>query len=360
MTGRIWFFEHISVASRTGTLPCSLVRRLPPDTYGSDIEAEDTVTDSSRWGGQLFPDRPSFPSVAKSTFEVSRSALDGVRSGGLIVAKSGLAFVWPRCGMILGSAAALGVFCISIYFAVGYVHYKRAAIDERVAAQRAERANADLQDALDRSRDELATTKALIDPRGDGTQLAVSEQYKADRIAQLTRALEQPRDLRLTDTQRPTLTARRSWETTELTDGNAEQLSAHSGFDQSKDKLQQLSAERDEAVGERDQLRARVGELEQELSLLLQSRRGPHPVAKAAATRTASLARAQAAVAAAIAPAPAPAAVVPTSEHPRQVAVVFPTKNFTPPGWVPTNFSNERAPIRENPTRRPAETNAKE
>jgi hypothetical protein len=40
---------------------------------------------------------------------------------------------------------------------------------------------------------------------------------------------------------------------------------------------------------------------------------------------------------------------VPAPEHPRQVAVIFPDKNFTPPGWVPTNFSNESVPIRGNP-----------
>jgi hypothetical protein len=46
---------------------------------------------------------------------------------------------------------------------------------------------------------------------------------------------------------------------------------------------------------------------------------------------------------------------VPATEHPRQVAVIFPDKNFTPPGWVPTNFSNESSPIRGNQFHRPAE-----
>jgi hypothetical protein len=110
----------------------------------------------------------------------------------------------------LGATAALAVFCTSTYFAVGYIHYKRAASNERVAAQRAERANADLQDALDRLRNELAVTEARNDTLSDegAQEIAVSEQYKADRIAQFTRALEQPRDLRLTsDTQRPTFLA---------------------------------------------------------------------------------------------------------------------------------------------------------
>jgi hypothetical protein len=345
------------VASRTGTLPWSLVRRSPPDIYGSDSEAEDTVTDSFRWGGRHFLDRPSFPSVAKSTLDVSRRVLDTLRSATLSVARNALAFVSPRPGT---TAVALAVFCTSTYCVVGYLHYQRAARDERVAAQRAERANADLQDALDRLRDELAVTKARNDTLDDeGTrEIAVSEQYKADRIAQYTLALEQSRDLRLTDMQRPIFAAGLSWKAAEFADEQAKQWLANRGLDQSQIKLQQLSAERDEAVGERDELQARVSELEQEL-LLLQSRRGPPRVAKVATTRKAPPARPPE-TSAAIVPASPPAAVVPPAEHPRQVAVVFPTRNFTPPVWVPTNFSNESAPIREKPTRRPAEINTKE
>src|SRR5882762_5924837 len=57
---------------------------------------------------------------------------------------------------------------------------KHAARDERVAAQRAERANVDLQVALDRLRDELVATKTRIDTLGDeGTQqIALSDQEK--------------------------------------------------------------------------------------------------------------------------------------------------------------------------------------
>jgi hypothetical protein len=297
------------------------------------------------WGSLLSADNRSFRAVANRTVHLSTSALDAVRSGGgLIVAKGDLlAFVWPRRGITtLGSAAALAVFCTSIYFAVGYVHYKRAAIDERVAAQRAEQTNADLQDALDRVRDELAVTKVRIDSPSEGTLLAASEQYKPDRMAQLIRALEQPRDLRLTDTQRPTLTAGLSWKTTAL----------------AEETLRHLNAERDEAVGERDQLRVRVSDLEQELSLL-HAQRGPRQAAKSATTRTAAPPRAPA-DAAAIAPASAPAVVAPASERRRQVAVVFPTKNFTPPDWVPTYFGDGGTLIHENSTRRPAESRPKD
>ena len=293
------------------------------------------MTDRLRWGYQLFPDHPSFRGVAKSTLDSSREALDAVRGGVLSVARNALAFVLTRP---LGAAVLITVLCASTFCAVGYVHYKHAASDERIAAQRTERANADLQDALDRLRDELAATKSRIDTPGDNGkgQTAASDQDKNDLIAQFTRWLEQPRDLQVADPQRLTRTVRLSGEP-----------GSYGSVDQNQIKLQQSSAERDEAVSERDQFRARVSELEQTLSLL-RSRRGLRPVAKAATVRAAFRGQVPAAAAADASASP-PAADVPAPEHPRQVAVIFPDKNFTPPGWVPTNFSNESVPIRGNP-----------
>jgi hypothetical protein len=301
------------------------------------------VTDLWRGGYRLSLDNASFRAVAKRTVDVSRGALDTVRNGVLSVARNSLAFVLSRP---LGAAVVVTTLSTSTFCGVGYVHYKHAASAERVAAQRAERANADLQDALDRLRDELAATMSRIGTPGDNGkgQTAASEPDNIDRVELFTRSLEQPHDLQLTDPQRPTWAVSLSWEPR-----------SHSSLDQNQVKLQQLSAERDEAAGERDQLRARVSELEQELSLL-RSRRGPRPVANAATVRPVPPGQAPEAEAA-IASAPA---IVQAPEHPRQVAVVFPTKNFTPPGWAPSNFSNESAPIRGNPTRRPAEANAKE
>jgi hypothetical protein len=257
------------------------------------------MTDRLRWGYQLFPDDPSFRAVAKSTLDISRDALDAVRGGVLSVARNALAFVLTRP---LGAAVLITVLCASTFCAVGYVHYKHAASDERIAAQRAERANADLQDALDQLRDELAATKSRIDTPGDNGkgQTAASEPDNIDRVAQFTRGLEQPHDLQLTDPQRPTWAVSLSWAPR-----------SHSSLDQNQVKLQQLSAERDEAAGARDQLRARVSELEQELSLL-RSRRGPRPVANAATVRPVSPGQAPEAEAAI---ASAPAAIVPAPEH---------------------------------------------
>jgi hypothetical protein len=296
------------------------------------------VTDHWRRGNPLSLDYPSFRAVAERALDVSRSALDAVSSGGLSVARNVVAFLLAHP---LGAAVVIITLSTSTFCAVDYVHYKHAASDERLAAQRAERANADLQDALDRLRDELAATSSRTDtPVDNGKgQTAAPEQDNTDRVAQFTRGLEQPRDLQLTDPQRPTWAVELKWEPR-----------SHGSLDQS---LEQLNAERDEAVSERDQLRSRVSELEQKLSLL-QSRPGLGPVAKAATVRRAlpDQAPPPAAIDASASP---PIAGAPAPDHPRQVAVIFPNKNFTSPGWAPTNFSNENLPIRGNPPHRPAE-----
>src|ERR1700693_4193569 len=59
--------------------------------------------------------------------------------------------------IIIAAACAATIYC-----ALGYLHYERFASNERIAAERAERANADLQDALYRVRDDLAATQARI------------------------------------------------------------------------------------------------------------------------------------------------------------------------------------------------------
>jgi len=302
---------------------------------------DNCMTGLLHWGNMLSPNDPSSCASTKRTRDVSRSALDAARSSVLRVARNALAVILTRP---LGTVVMITTLSTSTFCAVGYVHYRHAASEERSAAQRAERANADLQDALDRLHNELAATKSQLDrPDEPGKgQTAASEQDNADRVAQFTQGLEQPRYLQLTDPQRPTWAIRLGWEP-----------SSHSSLDQSPMKLQQLSAERDEAVGERDQLRARVSELEQKLSLL-QSRRGLRPVANAATVRAASPGQAPA-PAAADASASPPTADVQAPEHRRQVAVIFPDKNFTPPGWVPTNFSNESLPIRGNLPHRSAE-----
>jgi len=287
------------------------------------------VTDLLRWGSEFLPENRSLRAVVKSTQDVSRSAFYAVASRGSAAVSSVRAVAVARPGpTALGAVVALALGASS-YAAVGYLHYKHVAGTERVAAQRAERANADLQDAVDRLRNDLAAAQVRVDTLGDEAkrQTALSEQGKADRIAQLTRALEQAqRDLHLADAQRATLAARLSKEAAEVVDGQAKQSQAQSNLDQTQKKLQQLSTERDKALGERDHLRARVNELEQKLSAL-PARQAPRPVAEAAPilSAPAPAAAAPAVAFAPAAPAPVVARAAPAPEQPRQVAVVIPT-----------------------------------
>jgi murein DD-endopeptidase MepM/ murein hydrolase activator NlpD len=290
------------------------------------------VTDLWRWGSEFFPENRSLRAVVTRTQELSRSAFYAVASRGSAAVSSVRAFAVARPGPTAVGAVVVLALGASSYSAVGYLHYKHVAGSERTAAQRAERANADLQEAVDRLRNDLAAAQARVDTLGDEAkrQAALSEQGKADRIAQLTRALEQAqRDLHLADAQRATLAARLSKEAAEVVDGQAKQSQAQSNLDQTQKKLQQLSTERDKALGERDHLRVRVNELEQKLSAL-PARQAPRPVAEAAPILSAPAASAPAAAAPAVASAPAaPAPVVaraaPAPEQPRQVAVVIPT-----------------------------------
>jgi murein DD-endopeptidase MepM/ murein hydrolase activator NlpD len=121
-----------------------------------------------------------------------------------------LAFLaaWRRPTAV-GAAVACALATFS-YFAVGYFHYKHTASRERFAAQRAEQANLDLQHELDRLRDELAGQGGLNTDNDEANRpVAISEQDKTGRIAQLTRALEQTkRDLQLATEEREKLAVR--------------------------------------------------------------------------------------------------------------------------------------------------------
>ena len=62
----------------------------------------------------------------------------------------------------LGAALVLAL-SVASSAAVSYLHFQRLAGEERLAAERAERANTALQDALSRMRDELAAAELRID-----------------------------------------------------------------------------------------------------------------------------------------------------------------------------------------------------
>jgi murein DD-endopeptidase MepM/ murein hydrolase activator NlpD len=277
------------------------------------------VTDLVRWGSLSFPEKQWFWRRASSGLE--------------------FASAHPK-SVALGAAAAIGV-AASTYFASFYIRYEQLAAAEQAAVMHAERANADLQDALARLRDQVAaadqalnTAQSRIAELSDETkkQLAVSEQVvtsKADRIGQLTRALEQAqRELHLTEAQRVTLLARLSKADVDLTEEQARQHEAQAGLDQWQKKIQQLTADRDKAASERDHLRARVGELEQKHSMM----QAPAPVAEARPEPTATAPAAAAAVAPAapvaraepVRPTPAPRGQHPASSlSPEKLAALY-------------------------------------
>ena len=212
-----------------------------------------------------------------------------------------------RLQVALGLAAAIGVGSAT-WCGVAYMHYQQVAACELAAATRAERVNADLQGALARLQDQLAvarqnlnTAQSRLSSLSEDAQQSSSS--KADRIAQLSRALEQAqRDLHLVEAQRATLMARVSKAETDLAEGQTRQQQAQEW----QKKVQQLTAERDKAASERDQLRARITELEK--SSALRHQQAPKPVAAAQPQPVAAPAAQSASTEVAAAPAPATAA----------------------------------------------------
>lgn len=258
------------------------------------------MTDLLRWGSLGFPEKqPPWNRIASGF----RQALPRHRGAA-----------------VLASVAAIGVAGM-VYCGIGYIRYERLATAEGAAARHAELANADLQEAIARLRDQLGSANQTLNMAqrqiaelSDEAQqqIAASEQVatsKTDRIGQLTRALEQAqRDLRLAEAQRVTFMARLSKSEADAVEGHArQQQQVQAGHDQWQRRVQQLAADRDKAASERDHLRARVGELEQRLSLL-QTRQPPRPVAEARPEPPAAPATTAApAPAAQVAPAPAAA-----------------------------------------------------
>jgi murein DD-endopeptidase MepM/ murein hydrolase activator NlpD len=272
------------------------------------------VTDLVRGGSLGFRDKRSFRSRARSGF-------------GLVARH--------RRSIVIGGTAAIGL-ASSTYLAALYLRYERLATADTAAIARTEIANADLQEALGRLRDQLGTVNQALNTAQSRVatlseeaqrQLASSEQVsasKADRVAQLSHSLEQAqRELHLAEAQRVTLMARLSKAEAELAEGLARQQQAQSGLDQWQKKIQQLTSERDKAAIERDQLRARVSELEKH-SL---SRMQPPAQPLAAAQPRPAAPAAPETVAAAVPAAPTPPAAAPVA--PAQAVAPMPAPPVT-------------------------------
>jgi murein DD-endopeptidase MepM/ murein hydrolase activator NlpD len=230
----------------------------------------------------------------------------------------GLAVVLrDRRAALLGTAAAVGV-AASLGFGVVYIVHAGSAARQAAAVAREERANAALQNALAQLRDEVgATSQALRQAEGQIGQLSsqVKQQAAATQqatssqtgqVAQLAQALDQAeRELHLTEGQRATLMARLSMAETKQA---RQERAAATEWQQ---KMQALTADRDQAARERDELRARLNQLRQKLSLSRSAPAAGRAERRVAAARPAPTAASGAAAAAERAPRREIAVIVP-------------------------------------------------
>ena len=94
-------------------------------------------------------------------------------------------------GLLLAGAILLAVLAIASYAAFGYLRYERIAVAEKLAAGRAERANADLQDALARMGDQLTAEQARLDALNEQLAAAQARMKAADELERQLAAYEE-------------------------------------------------------------------------------------------------------------------------------------------------------------------------
>jgi hypothetical protein len=258
-----------------------------------------------------------------------------VRGGRQFAASAGISAVSLPWFATLCAGVAIVGFCAAAYGMIGYFHYQRIAAIERAAAERAARANAELQQQLDRAREALPAAIARIDTTPDA-----KPQFPAiDGAAPLIGALGHA-DLRLADPPAANGIALLRWDAAGRSGGYVEQLWAPLSAGETQEKLDRLSADYAGLVGERDQLRARVRQLEQALSLLEPPQAPQGPPQPASAAPDTSFGAGSAKPAAAVIAFPDRAAARPAADQSRLV-----NKNFTPPGSVPNYFSDESGAV---------------
>lgn len=267
---------------------------------------------------QLVADNRSFLDIVKGVGGASPSLPDLTASSDVHAAPRAAAFGtsrrWP---MVAGAAVSAIALSISIYCGAGYSYYKHIAETEHAAAERAERANGDLQAALERMRDELSPANASIVAPGEAkASITTASLDQTDRVstslAKLSRGAMRFRT--------------EPWQ----------QIWARAGLDETEKRLEELNAEYDDVVSERDRLKERESELEQRLSVLMPSQAPDQ-------TATVSQDGGSAVRSAAGAPAidfPASGPTAPAAEQARRVL-----KNFTTPRTAPDYFSNESGAI---------------
>lgn len=103
--------------------------------------------------------------------------------------------------LVFGAALILAVATAS-YAGLGFVRAQRIAADERLAAERTERVNADLQDAVFRMRDEVAETRRRIDALADQLAAAEARAKAADELERQLAAYDEAMARRAVAAQR--------------------------------------------------------------------------------------------------------------------------------------------------------------
>jgi hypothetical protein len=200
----------------------------------------------------------------------------------IIIARRRIASLFARPWSVLSVGVGIAAVCTSTYYIIGSLRYEHLAQDERLAAEGAERTNIDLQDALDRLRTEFAE---MQNGTGDATPGIASIQ-KMDWVAQLTEALDRL-DEHATELKRVKATPKVTAASVGFASGHLQQSWTLIGLDETQKRVEQLSAEYDEIMSERNRLQDHVNELEQNLSLLQASQPSPTQIAKPPPNRSA-------------------------------------------------------------------------
>jgi len=257
------------------------------------------------------------------------------------MAATARAFAFPLSWSVTVCAGvAILALCAAIYGTIGYVDEKRLADAERLAAEHAMRTNADLQRQLDRARDESpASAASLATASEPKPALAVSTPTVIDRAPPPLIAALGPADARLSDARLPdplsaTVADLFRRDAAKPSDGYLARSWARIAARDAEEQLERLAAEYAELVSERDQLRERVRELEQTLSL---SQAPQDPAQPAKLPPDNSFGPSSIKPGAAIIAFPGGAAASEQAGH------VY--KNFNPPGSAPNYFSDESGAI---------------
>jgi hypothetical protein len=159
-----------------------------------------------------------------------------------------------------------------------------------------------------------------------------------DRIAQLTEALEWL-DEHATELKRIKATPKLTAASAGLASGHLQQTWTLISLDETQKSVEQLSAEYDEIMSERNRLQDRVDELEQNLSLLQPSQPSPSQIANPPPNSSV------------FGTDPKFGAALPTAARGENPSIVL--KNFHSPDWVPDHFNDESGRLFDNPAQRP-------